>query len=70
MWIYDYKTNREYLACSPRKKFYCYIPIEIEIIPGRTTTILVRKGMEEGRKPDHIYEQLNFFVRLPICSKE
>jgi len=70
MWIYDYKTQREYLASSPRSKFYCYAPIEINPIPGQTCTILVRKGMEEGRKPPYIYEQLNFFTRLPIFSKE
>ncbi|MBA7535875.1 hypothetical protein ES705_28134 [subsurface metagenome] len=62
MWIYDYKTKREYLACSPRKKFYCYIPIKIEPIPGQPCTILVRKGMEEGRKPAHTFEQLDIYA--------
>lgn len=62
MWIYDYKTKREYLACSPRKKFYCYWPIKIEIIPGQPCTILVRKGMEEGRKPAHTFEQLDIYA--------
>jgi|CryGeyStandDraft_7_1057128.scaffolds.fasta_scaffold115267_2 hypothetical protein len=69
MWIYDYKTNKEYLACSPRKKFYCYRPIEIEPIPGRPCIILVRKGTEEGRNPAHKLEQLNLFIDLPILSK-
>jgi len=59
MWIYDYKTKKEYLAGSPRRKFYCYRPIKIEPIPGQPCTILVRKGMEEGRKPAHIFEQLH-----------
>jgi len=61
MWIYDYKTEREYLAKSPRKKFYFYSAIKIEPVPGRSCTILVRKGMEEGRKPTRIFKQLNMF---------
>ena len=62
MWIYDYKTEREYLAKSPRKKFYFYSAIKIEPVPGRSCTILVRKGMEEGRKPTKIFKQLNMFA--------
>ncbi len=61
MWIYDYKTQREYLASSPRSKFYKYTSIEIEPIPGKPCTILVKKGTEEGRKPAHIFEQLDIF---------
>jgi len=70
MWIYDYKTKKEYLASSPRLKFYNYASIEIEPTPGKPCTILVKKGTEEGRKPSQILEQLNFFTRLPVCSKE
>jgi len=51
MWIYDYKTQKEYSTSSPRSKFYNYVSIEIEPIPGKPYIILVKKGMEEGRKP-------------------
>ncbi|MHB8276027.1 MAG: hypothetical protein ACYDIA_00020 [Candidatus Humimicrobiaceae bacterium] len=68
MWIYDYKTNREYLTCSPRKKFYYYKNIEIEPIPGKPCTILVKKGTEEGRKPAQILEQLDIFTIVSTLS--
>ena len=68
MWIYDYKTQKEYPTCSPRSKFYNYISIEIEPISGKPCTILVRKGMEEGRKPSQILEQLDIFNNLFIPS--
>jgi len=68
VWIYDYKTMREYLASSPRSKFYCYQSIEIEPIPGKPCTILIRKGMEEGRKPAQIFEQLDIFANQTIHS--
>ena len=64
MWISDYKTNREYLACSPRGKFYCYNNIEIEPIPGQPCIITIRKGMEVGRKPAHKFEQLKWKVKI------
>jgi hypothetical protein len=66
MWIYDYKTQKEYSTSSPRSKFYNYISIEIEPIPGKSCAILVRKGMEEGRKAAHILEQLDIFNNLSI----
>ena len=65
MWIYDYKNNREYFASSPRSKFYNYISIEVEPIPGKPCTILLRKGTEEGRKPAHKFEQLDIFNNMP-----
>jgi len=68
MWIYDYKTKKEYFASSPRSKFYNYISIEIEPIPGKPCTILIRKGMEEGRKPAQILEQLDIFNNLSISN--
>jgi len=61
MWIYDYKTKREYFASSPRSKFYCYQSIEIEPMPGKPCAILVRKGMGEGRKPAQLFDQLGLF---------
>jgi hypothetical protein len=64
MWIYDYKTKKDYFASSPRSKFYCYQSIEIEPIPGKPCTILVRKGMEEGRKPAQTFEQLDMFANM------
>lgn len=66
MWIYDYKTKREYSTSSSRLKFYNYISIEIEPIPGKPCTILVKKGMEEGREPSIIFEQLDIFNDLII----
>ena len=68
MWIYDYKTNREYLACPPRGKFYCYNNIVIEPIPRQPCIILLRKEMEEGRKPAHKFEQLDIFTKLSTPS--
>ncbi|MBC8500020.1 MAG: hypothetical protein H8D39_05815 [Candidatus Atribacteria bacterium] len=68
MWVYDYRTNREYFASTPRSKFYNYKSIEIEPIPGKPCTILLRKEMEEGRKPAHIFEQLNIFTNLSASS--
>ena len=66
MWIYDYKTQKEYFPSSPRSKFYNYISIEIEPIPGKPCAILVKKGMEEGRKPSQILEQLDIFNNLSV----
>jgi len=68
MWVYDYKTKKEYFASSPRSNFYCYQSMEIEPIPGKPCTILIRKGMEEGRKPAHTFEQLDIFTNLLIPS--
>ena len=68
MWIYDYKTNREYFASTPRSKFYNYKSKEIEPIPGKPCTILLRKGMEEGRKPAQKFEQLDIFANLFTSS--
>jgi len=62
MWIYDYRSKREYFASSPRSKFYNYQSIEIEPIPGKPCTILIKKGLEEGRKPAQTFEQLDIFV--------
>ena len=67
MWLYDYKTKKEYLASSPRSKFYYYRSIEVEPIPGKPCTILVRKGMKEGRKPKGRYEQLALAIE-PLVS--
>jgi len=64
--MYDYKTLKEYSTSSPRLKFYNYTSIEIEPIPGKPCVILVKKGMEEGRKPFQILEQLNIFNDLII----
>ena len=64
MWIYDYKTKREYFASSPRTKFYNYKSIIIEPIPGKHCTILIRKEMQEGRKPAQVLEQLDIFLYL------
>ena len=61
MWIYDYKTQKEYFTSSLRSKFYNYISIKIEPIPGKSCVVLIKKGMEEGRKPPHIFEQLDIF---------
>jgi len=61
MWIYDYKTKKEYFASSPRSKFYCYQSMEIEPIPGKPCTILIKKGTEEGRKPAQTFDQLYMF---------
>jgi len=68
MWIYDYKTQKEYSTSSPRSKFYNYISMEIEPIPGKPCTILIKKGMEEGRKPPQILEQLDIFNNLSFPS--
>ena len=68
MWIYDYKTQKEYFTSSPRSKFYNYISIEIEPIPGKPCAILVKKGMEEGRKPAQILEQLDIFTIVSTLS--
>jgi len=68
MWIYDYKTKREYFASSPRSKFYCYQSIQIEPIPGKPCVILVRKGTEEGRKPARIFEQLALYTEPLVSS--
>jgi len=68
MWIYDYKTQKEYSTSSPRSKFYNYVSIEIEPIPGKPCIILVKKGMEEGRKPAQILEQLDIFKNLSVPS--
>jgi len=62
MWIYDYKTKKDYFASSPRSKFYCYQSIQIEPMPGKPCAILVRKGMEEGRKPAQWFDQLDLFT--------
>lgn len=56
MWIYDYRTKKEYLASSPRSKFYNYISMVVEPVPGKPCTILIKKEMEEGRKPEKIFE--------------
>jgi len=61
MWIYDYKTKKEYFASSPRSKFYNYKSIVVEPVPGKPCTILIKKEMEEGRKPVRIFEQLDIF---------
>ena len=42
MWIYDYKTQKEYSTSSPRSKFYKYTSIEIEPIAGKPCAILVK----------------------------
>ena len=68
MWIYDYKTKKEYSTSSPRSKFYNYVSIEIEPTPGKPCIILVKKGMEEGRKPAQILEQLDIFKNLSVPS--
>jgi hypothetical protein len=59
MYVYDYKTKKEYRARSPRKNFYDYESIEIELCPGRRCSIMIKKGDSEGRKPLLVYEQLN-----------
>jgi len=64
MWIYDYKTKKEYFASSPRSKFYCYQSVQIEPIPGKPCTILIKKGAEEGRKPTFIFDQLDLFTDI------
>jgi len=61
MWIYDYRTNKEYFASSPRSKFYNYINMVVEPVPGKPCTILIKKEMEEGTKPEKIFEQLDIF---------
>ena len=66
MWIYDYRTKKEYFASSPRSKFYNYKSIVVEPIPGKPCTILIRKEMEEGRKPAQTLEQLDIFTSLPV----
>jgi len=68
MWIYDYRTNREYFASSPRSKFYNYKSMVVEPVPGKPCTILIKKEMEEGRKPAHIFEQLDIFTKLSTYS--
>jgi len=37
----------------------------VEPIPGKPCTILIRKEMEEGRKPAQTLEQLDIFTNLP-----
>jgi len=64
MWIYDYKTKKEYFASSPRSKFYNYRSMVVEPVPGRLCTILIKKEMEEGRKPAQTFEQLDIFETL------
>jgi len=68
MWIYDYKTKKEYFASSPRYKFYNYKSMVVEPVPGKPCTILIRKEMEEGRKPARLFEQLDIFTNLPAPS--
>ena len=63
MWIYDYRTRKEYFASSPRSKFYNYISMMVEPVPGKPCTILIKKEMEEGRKPERIFEQLDIFKK-------
>jgi len=62
MWIYDYRTKREYFASSPRYKFYNYISKVVEPLPGKPCTILIRKEIKVGRKPARVFEQLNIFT--------
>ena len=64
MWIYDYRTKREYFASSPRTKFYNYKSIIIEPIAGKPCTILIRNEMQDGRKPAQVLEQLDIFLYL------
>jgi hypothetical protein len=33
----------------------------VEPVPGKPCTILIKKEMEEGRKPERIFEQLDIF---------
>ena len=68
MWIYDYRTKREYFASSPRYKFYNYVSKVVEPLPGKPCTILIRKEMGEGRKPVRTFEQLDIFTDLPDSS--
>jgi hypothetical protein len=68
MWIYDYRAKREYFASSPRHKFYNYISKVVEPLPGKPCTILIRKEIEEGRKPARIFEQLDIFTDLSAPS--
>jgi len=68
MWIYDYRTKREYFASFPRYKFYNYISKVVEPLPGKPCTILIRKEMEEGRKPARVFEQLDIFTDLSASS--
>jgi len=64
MWVYDYRIKKEYFASSPRSKFYNYKSMIVEPIPGKPCTILIRKEMEEGRKPAQTFEQLDIFETL------
>jgi len=68
MWIYDYRTKREYFASSPRYKFYNYKSMVVEPVPGKPCTILIRKEMEEGREPSQTFEQLGIFKNLSTSS--
>jgi hypothetical protein len=68
MWIYDYRTKKEYFASSPRSKFYDYKSMVVEPIPGKPCTILVKKGREEGREPAQKLEQLDMFKTLSSSS--
>jgi len=68
MWIYDYRTKREYFASSPRYKFYNYKSMVVEPLPGKPCTILIRKEMEEGRKPEKTFEQLGIFKNPSTSS--
>ena len=54
MWIYDYNTQREYQASSPRSKFYKYTSIEIEPIPGKPCTILVKRNRRRKKASPYI----------------